>query len=144
MHVIGKHVQSSGLEQAWIDSNSLGPRTAEQVLSDKSYAKGMRIHKQTMQAMWRILVPKLFSFIRDRDQDLEKQIRENLASNDTDELITVLKSKHFRDALDAFVESNDNPNFQFWWIYIQMVETILLFTRAQREGCGSFTCMPLS
>lgn len=113
MHVIGKHVQSSGLEQAWIDSNSFGPRTAEQVLSDKSYAIGMRIHKQTMQATWRILIPKLFRFIRDRDQDLEKQIREKLSSNDTDELITALKTNTSETHLIPLWQATTTPASSF-------------------------------
>lgn len=46
----------------------------------------------------------------------------------------------------AFVESRKNPNFKFWWSYIQMVQILLLFTRAQRDGLWqlhlhSFTSM---
>ena len=28
----------------------------------------------------------------------------------------------------------DNVNFKFWWGYIQMVQILLLFTRAHRDG----------
>lgn len=59
MEVIGKHVQSSGLLEAWVEGNLLGPKTAEQVMAGKSYNKGIRAHKITLQAMWRILLPQL-------------------------------------------------------------------------------------
>ena len=35
MAVIGKHIQSSGLLEAWVESNLLGPNTAEQVMTGK-------------------------------------------------------------------------------------------------------------
>ena len=53
LKIIGKHVQSSGLLEAWVASKILGPGTAEQVLTGKgkSYSKAMRAHKLTIQAM---------------------------------------------------------------------------------------------
>ena len=50
MEVIGKHVQSSGLQlEAWVEGNLLGPKTAEKVMAGKSHDKGMRAHKITVQ-----------------------------------------------------------------------------------------------
>jgi len=67
MEVIGKHVQSSGLQlEAWVEGNLLGPKTAEKVMAEKSHDKGMRAHKITVQAMWRILLPQLLYFYRNR------------------------------------------------------------------------------
>ena len=40
LKAIGKHVQSSGLLEAWIESNILGPRAAEQVLAGNVLCKG--------------------------------------------------------------------------------------------------------
>ncbi|KAL8567664.1 hypothetical protein ACOMHN_054475 [Nucella lapillus] len=63
MKVIGKHIQSSGLLESWVESTILGPKSAEHVLAGKSYSRGMRAHKMTLQAMWRILLPQLLLFI---------------------------------------------------------------------------------
>jgi len=63
MEVIGKHVQSSGLQEAWVEGNLLGPTTAEKAIAGKSHDKGMRAHKITDQAMWRILLPQLPNFM---------------------------------------------------------------------------------
>ena len=56
MGVISKHVQSSGLMEAWIEANVLGSKTSDQVLHGTSYAKVMRVHKITLQSMWRLLL----------------------------------------------------------------------------------------
>jgi len=127
-------MHSSELEDVWVDSNSLGPKTAEHALSGHSYAKGIGLHKLTMQAMWRILTQKLLTFIRNRDHDLEKEIQNNLSSNDIDGVVSLVANKDFRETVDAFVASNDNPNFQFWWTYVEMVQILLLFIRAQTDG----------
>ena len=36
--------------------------------------------------------------------------------------------------MEAYLATNDNPNFRFWWGYMQMVHILLLFSRAQRDG----------
>ncbi|KAL8600360.1 hypothetical protein ACOMHN_013575 [Nucella lapillus] len=52
----------------------------------------------------------------------------------TEDLISLLAEKDFRDAMEAFLETKENPNFKLWWSYMQMVQILLLFTRAQRDG----------
>lgn len=72
LQVIGKHMQNAGLEEVWTESNCLGPKTAEHVLPGSSYAKGMRIHKLTVQAMFRILIPKLQDFLKRQESRFSK------------------------------------------------------------------------
>jgi len=60
--VIGKHIQTFGLTEAWIESNQIGPKAVEQVLNGKEYARAMRVYKTTFQVMWRIIIP-FFLFI---------------------------------------------------------------------------------
>lgn len=135
LKVIGKHMQSSGLMQAWIESGLFGPDTAEQVIlgKGKSYSKAMRTHKITIQAMWRILMPKLMNFIQNENQALKQTLDEKSSSKDIEDLLTFLATKEFLNIL-SFEKSNMNPNFKFWWSYMEMVEILLMFTRAQREG----------
>ena len=42
--------------------------------------------------------------------------------------------RDFRDAMETFLTAKDDPNFKFWWSYMQMMQILLLFTRAQRDG----------
>jgi hypothetical protein len=134
MKVIGKHMDCSGLVEAWVESNLLGPKTAEQVMAGKSYIRGMRSHKLTLQAMWRILLPQLLQYINEEKRELRQEIEDNVQKEDTDALLSLLASKQFRDLVDGFVASSDGSNFQFWWTYMKMVEILLMFTRASRDG----------
>ena len=136
LKVIGKHIQSAGLLDAWVESKILGPGTAEQIIlgKGKSYSKAIRAHKLTIQAMWRILMPKLLSFIQNESQEIMDDIKAKSDANDIKELLSLFTTSEFADLMAAFVTSNENPNFKFWWSYMQMVEILLMFTRAQREG----------
>ena len=137
MGVIGKHVQSSGLMEAWIEANVLGPKTAEQVLHGKSYARGMRVHKITLQSMWRLLLPSLLDFIEFRNPGLKDDL-EHKKDGPVEDFVMFLASDEFRNTMEAYLATNDNPNFKFWWGYMQMVHILLLFLRAQRDGIWVF------
>ena len=67
-----------------------------------------------------------------------------LSSTDTDGVISLITSKDFREAVNAFVASSDNPHFQFWWTYIETVQILLHFTRVQTDGFWQLHFMPLS
>lgn len=51
LKAIGKHINSLGILEAWVESNILGPKATEKVLAGKSYAWGIRAHKLTLQAI---------------------------------------------------------------------------------------------
>ena len=136
LKVIGKHINSSGLLEAWVESNVLGPKAAENVVNGKSYARGVRAHKLTLQAMWRILIPQLLDFIGDKYGTLKERIIEkSVQDHDFVGLISILESEEFTSVINAFVASKGNDiNFRYWWSYMQMVQILLLFIRAQRDG----------
>lgn len=104
LKVIGKHMQSSGLMQAWIESGLFGPGTAEQVIlgKGKSYSKAMRAHKITIQAMWRILM----NFIQNENQALKQTLKGKI-----EDLLEFLATKEFLNILSSFEKSNTNPKF---------------------------------
>lgn len=133
LEVIGKHVQSSGLLEAWVEGSILGPKTAEQVLAGKSYAKGIRVHKITLQSMWRMLLPQLISFMEGKNPTLREAL-DKAQNSPVEDLVTLLSSEEFKGTIEAFVTVNDNPNFRFWWGYMEMVHILLLFPPAQRDG----------
>ncbi|KAL8582354.1 hypothetical protein ACOMHN_037110 [Nucella lapillus] len=84
--------------------------------------------------MWRILLPQLLLFIEDKNPDLKSKMDEKEWNSTTEDLISLLAEKDFRDAMKAFLATKKKPNFKFWWSYMQMVPILLLFTRAQRDG----------
>ncbi|KAK7081172.1 hypothetical protein SK128_008786 [Halocaridina rubra] len=107
LKVIGKYVQSSGLLEAWVESKILGPGTAELVLmgKGKSYAKAMLTHKQTIQAIWRILMPKLVTFTQNEAHGLRAEIEAKTNSKDIEELLLPSTSNEFRDSMAVLLTS---------------------------------------
>ena len=95
LKVIGKHINSSGLLEAWVESNILGPKAAESVVTGKSYARGFRSHNLTLQAMWRILMPQLLDFIGEENAALKMILGKTVQENDILELISVLENQEF-------------------------------------------------
>ena len=48
LKVIGKHITFTGILEVLFEENVLGPKAAEQVLSGKSYERGMKIRKKKL------------------------------------------------------------------------------------------------
>ena len=114
----------------------MGPNYTEKVLAGKSYAKGVRAHKLTVQALWQLLIPQLMPYLQEHDQELEDDIENAVRSNDPQDysaLVVILASAKFHTHMTAFAQDRD-PNFQFWWQYMDMVCILLRFIRAQRDG----------
>ena len=137
LKVIGDHMNGSGLEEIWLESGRLGPCRIKQVLSGKAYNKGARCHKLSLQALWQILVPSLLPFCKEHDRKYHDDIT-LLIDDKSDNIVkrlSLLAEERFQSVLSSFIvmRSKDN-NFDFWWNYMQMVEILQLFIRAQRDG----------
>lgn len=132
LKAIGQHITDSGLSEAWVESGLLGRNTTQQVMQGKAYNKAMRAHKITFQAMWRLLLPDLISFLTDAEPELSEQI---LRCSNVQDMISMLDTPVFHQKLSEFAATkSDNVNFKFWWQYLEMVWILLMFTRAQRDG----------
>ena len=125
LKVLGQHMQDSGLAEIWVESGLFGPGTVNHVLEGKDYNKGVRGHKITVQALWQLLL----------QQNLETYTKSDV-KEDFEKMCDVLSSDTYNALQSSFIASKKdaNPNFQFWWQYTEMVQILLLFTRAQREG----------
>ena len=135
MKVIGQHFDSCGLLEVWTESGLLGGKTAESVLAGKDYEKGMRAHKITFQATSACLLPQLLSYLEEHNKDLKHQIQVAESEGDDLEPMTVLVNPAFQKAMHSFItQQGHNPNFAFWFTYLELVSILLLFTRASRGG----------
>ncbi|MES9880098.1 MAG: hypothetical protein ABW185_04375 [Sedimenticola sp.] len=138
LKILGQHTQDSGLADVWTESGILGPNSTDKAMSGKSYSKGVRAHKLTLQALWQLLLPQVMSYIDEQDGDLKDDIV-NAAKSDEphgcDVLVTILTSADFCNHMDSFLRDKaDDLNFQYWWQYMNMVCILLRFIRAQRDG----------
>ena len=74
------------------------PTAADNVMSGKAYKRVMRMHKLTLQALWRLLVPLLFKYCEEVNAGLALRISSLWSSaQNIDELIACLKSPEFRN-----------------------------------------------
>ena len=131
-------MNGSGLADVWGEMGLLGPGALELVLAGKAYNKAMIAHELTLQALWRLLMPSLLSFVAKANSDCHACLSRMAADDDSHtipELITFLDKDKFGKLLTGFVESrSDVVNFSFWWQYMDMVAILLQYTRAQRDG----------
>ena len=138
MNLLGQHMQSTGLLEVWTESYLMGQKTVENVMAGKDFSKYVCAHKITSQGLWQIILPQLLNFIQNEDIDM-KNSSENAA--DYDSLIRVFSGDKFCNILSHFVNSHrSDPNFMFWWDYLQMVKVLLMFIRSQREY-GIYVCL---
>ena len=99
LKAIGDHMNGSGLAGVWGEMGLLGPGVVELVLAGKAYNKAMRAHKLTLQALWRLLMPSLLSFVAEADADCHACLSRMAADDDSQtipELITFLDQDKFR------------------------------------------------
>ena len=98
LKIIGKHMSSCGLYDAWIDSKILGEVAAQKVLAGKDYSKGMRVHKITVKVLWRILIPEFMELLNTKDPIMAKSMNDSINKYKGKEeseinLITLLKNR---------------------------------------------------
>lgn len=139
--VIGKRFKDSGLQDILIESGTVAEGSMNGVLNGHHYNRCIRAHKLLFEALQRLCWDAFIDNIEDAETAISTQ---NLAEDlqctyPSEEFITKAESEQLKDILeqyDAFVanSSQSNPTFQFWYSYIEMVQTLLLFIRATREG----------
>ncbi|KAG1673889.1 hypothetical protein GQR58_015367 [Nymphon striatum] len=133
--VLGQHMSDSGLQQIWEESGLMGPNSTERVMDGKSYAKAIRAHKLTWQALWRLLLLQINSSLETKDRDMAHRLSEAAEAQDYDTLISILGSESYVQHFNSFLNSkNDDVNRKFWWQYLHMVSILIKFVKAQREG----------
>ena len=71
-------MSSCGLYDAWIESQILGEVAAQRVFAGKDYSKAMRAHKLTVQALWRMLIPKFMEFLTCKDPDMANKMNDEI------------------------------------------------------------------
>ena len=134
LKVIGQHMEDSGLVEVFVESGLLGPNTAGKVMDGKSFAKGMRAHKIMWQSLWGILLPQIQLYLEENVPELSNSIQAATQVNDIGPLVEMLASPTFVFQMNAFINTKEDCTFKHWWQYMHMVNILLLFTRAQRDG----------
>ena len=125
LKVIGKRFNSSGLLEAWTESELFGPNAGFNALAGKHYNRSIRGLKITFEAIFRILWDKIEDRFSQDDCDLS--LNEDEPASELSELDRV-------DSIIREMEKTSNPNAKFWLSYLEMAGILLRFIRAERSG----------
>ena len=131
-------MEEYGLREHWIECDVLGANSAQQAIAGKGYARSMRTHKLTLQALWQLLLPRMNDHLDSVDVNLRRQLTSVGMSSDSENIahvVNIMTSDMFRQPMTDFVNllKDEDPNAEFWWNYMEMVSILLAFTRAQRD-----------
>ncbi|CAC5360780.1 unnamed protein product [Mytilus coruscus] len=145
--VIGKRFGDAGLGDLLLESGVIGSGSLTGVFEGKHYNRALRLHKIVFEAFERLRWEAFGSWLNSNDENefldpnfqasvlsILAQIRRNLTA---DNFKTLLMSPYVGKLFEAFsvyCNVSEGPMKSFWNSYIEMVELLLLFTRATREG----------
>lgn len=71
LKVLGQHTKDFGLSEIWTKREILGPNTADKAMAGTSYAKGMRAHELSLQALWQLVLPQHLVYLEEKVQQLK-------------------------------------------------------------------------
>lgn len=152
LKAIGQHMENAGLDDLWAESGVYATNSVEAMMHGKAYYRAVRAHKLTYEALWHIKWDLFEAWLSANNRSHASNVRrlaENVAqvfhqrnetcredlSTSVDELSLALSGHTVQCLLDEFsAHHNGNPNFTLWTTYMTMVETLLAFIRAERDG----------
>jgi hypothetical protein len=151
LKVIGQHMENGGLDDILVEAGILAENSVNAVLEGKAYYRGVRAHTLTYEALQRMKWVKFQQWLqmRERNDSVDKTKIQEIKdmfdnakpgfhqdiSTSTHELASTLLSEHFKSTCHDFNnEITSDPNVSFWNGYIEMVEILLDFIRAHRDG----------
>ncbi|XP_052128446.1 uncharacterized protein LOC127750548 [Frankliniella occidentalis] len=132
LKAIGKHMSGSGLEELWVESGIAAETMASKVMEGKVYSKGMRLTKLTLQALWRIILPRFQQYLLEVNPDFAERLTG--AAGDIICLEEIFEQNDILQYINEWVASTENVELQFWMTYVDMAHILLEFTRSLRDG----------
>ena len=143
---IGQHMQNSGFGEVWVEIGIIGPNVAANIMAGKSYARATRVHEITLQALWHILLRHMYAHLDVHEDKLRRHLHRTTEYDmfDCDRLVDMLSSKTCIDHMTGILHEIQDCYYTaaFWWQYIEMVDILLNYTRAQRDGLWDPISMP--
>ncbi|KAJ8034477.1 hypothetical protein HOLleu_21334 [Holothuria leucospilota] len=148
LSLIGKKYEGSGLEDLLIESDVYGSATVAAIMRGKSYNRSVRAHKLVMEALFRLLWRSFVKWLSERNTSFDLQadltetikncqaaVREGMNVLGSFEMLTRVVSSLEVEFSNFKEESKARSRlFAFWNDYIDMIQLLLQFLRAERRG----------
>ena len=117
MATIGDYLQDSELPLMWVEAGCVSEGEADKILQGRDYEGGIRIHKITWQAIWKMV--QFLEYLKENHADLHTDITTLAKELASPPLVTLLDTTQFSNILDSFLEEKKvDKNFKFIWNYI--------------------------
>ena len=149
LKAIGQHMENTGLVDVWVESGIFAQNSTEQIMEGKSYYRAVRGHTLAYEALSRIYWHLSTKWVRGQDQRREpdltlklEQLVQEFSQGNLEErvdkvsnLVETLKDSNIVALMEEYdCTLKNTPNFVLWRTYMRMVETLLNFIRANRDG----------
>ena len=150
--LLGKKYAQSGLEDLLIESGVYAAGTTSVLTLGKSYNRGIRPHKLSMEALFKLLWQAFLEWLSKQDNGMDNQTKQ-VVVNRSNDCRTAVKDKEFSkdgwrdflscvEPLTSMLDASRSEGrekskaFCFWEDYINMVLVLLQFIKA--EGTGNW------
>jgi len=135
---VGKRFQDAGLQDVLIESSAVAPGSVSGVMNGHNYNRSIRCHKLMAGALHRLCWQSFMESVPLEMQEQYRDVISSLQSSFPGQYVQHVEGASFQAMMneyDIFItEGNKNATFAFWNSYLEMIEDILLFIRATREG----------
>lgn len=135
--IIGKRFCDAGLEDILIESGIVAQNSINGVTSGHHYNRSIRAHKLMSEALHKLrykgfvqqhgIENDISSMFTQIGEEIVEQNGQTFISNENLE-------KHLQEYIGFVSTKNSNSTYAFWSSYLEMVEILLIFIRATREG----------
>ena len=144
--VLGKRFGDAGLQDIMVESGVVAAGSVDAVLGGRHYNRGVRAHKIVWEAFSRLRWRKFEAFMDSNGtgcqvdfKKISQALKDVRRSCTKDRLTAVMGIGDVKALLEAYEgfckeQSSSQPLFSFWSSYLEMVELLLAFLRATREG----------
>ncbi len=146
--VLGKMFDNCGLEDLLVESGVYASGTIAELLKGKQYNRGVRAHKLVAEAMFRLKWTEFCSWLKDANNepaqheviralivDLQTDIVEKSELSNSLETLSSVMTPLIEQFREFETEGHAASQlFSFWDIYLEMVNMLLHFIRAERSG----------
>ena len=145
---LGKYVEGSGIDQAWVEAGLYSPTTVTQILNGKHVYRAIEAHTVTLLALYSLyfrnflqLQPDEEVFLKETSASLGEAYQEDInldpesRHNLSDAVTKTIEMFQSRDIFKKIEQSEGTANKiqRFISNYTKQFETILQFVRATRQ-----------
>ena len=153
LRAIGQQMESAGLDDVWVESEIFGPNAAKSMMDGKHYYRAIQGHIWGYEALSRIKFEAFLDWLQRQNPELHQELvvlrsavsalfkkygtrtRDECLLNAVTECNELLDRTEYVQKADEFhAMLKQNPNNAFWLQYLEMVEILLSFVRANRDG----------